>query len=278
VEVIQKYLSGSLSTERITIRIPDLAPALQGTKIVQMSDFHFDGIRLSEGLLHKAIAKSNEVSPDLVVLTGDYVTDDPQPIYKLAKQLKNLHSRAGIYAVLGNHDLFRRGARDIVTDALVQNGIRVLWNDVVYPLGEELALVGLPDYWAKQFDPKLVMDRISDRIPRIVLSHNPDSAEDLQPWRVDLQLSGHTHGGQIVIPGIGPIVGKMQDMYRRIPKLVTRALPFLRPGCHKVVDRWEWSEGLHKVGNNLLYINRGLGTYMPGRLFCPPEVTVITLT
>jgi predicted MPP superfamily phosphohydrolase len=276
--VIQKYLSGSLSIERIAIPIPGLVPALKGIKIVQMSDFHFDGLRLSEGLLQNAIAKSNEVNPDLVVLTGDYVTDDPQPIYKLAKQLKNLHSRAGIYAVLGNHDLFRRGARDIITDALVQNGIRVLWNDVAYPLGEELAIVGLPDYWAKQFEPKLVMERIPPHIPRIVLSHNPDSADDLQPWRVDLQLSGHTHGGQIVIPGVGPIVGKIQTMHRRLPRQVTRVLPrFLRPGCHKVVDRWEWSEGLHKVGNNLLYINRGLGTYMPGRLFCPPEVTVITL-
>ncbi|WP_019500387.1 metallophosphoesterase [Pseudanabaena sp. PCC 6802] len=276
--MIQKYLSGSLSIERIAIPIPDLVPALRGIKIVQMSDFHFDGLRLSEGLLKKAIAKSNEVNPDLVVLTGDYVTDNPQPIYRLAQQLKSLRSRAGVYAVLGNHDLFQRGARDIITDALTQSGIRVLWNDVVYPLGEEIAIVGLPDYWAKQFEPKLVMDRIPIHIPRIVLSHNPDSAEDLQPWRVDLQLSGHTHGGQIVIPGIGPIVGKMQTIHRSLPKQVTRAFPFLRPGCHKVVDRWEWSEGLHKVGNNLLYINRGLGTYMPGRLFCPPEVTVITLT
>jgi uncharacterized protein len=152
-----------------------------------------------------------------------------------------------------------------------------LWNEVVYPLGVELALVGLADYWSKQFEPKLVMDRIPGHIPRIVLSHNPDSAEDLQPWRVDLQLSGHTHGGQIVIPGVGPVVAKMEALRHSIPKRARPLLPFLSPRCHKVVQHWEWSEGLHKVGNNLLYINRGLGTYMPGRLFCPPEVTVITL-
>jgi predicted MPP superfamily phosphohydrolase len=276
--VIQKYLSGFLSTERIAIPIPGLAPSLHGLKIVQLSDFHFDGLRLSERLLNRAIAQTNEANPDLIVLTGDYVTDDPQPIYKLAQQLQHLQSRAGVYAVLGNHDLFRRGARDTISNALTAGGIRVLWNEVAYPLGAELAIVGLPDYWSKQFEPKVVMDCIPTQTPRIVLSHNPDSAEDLQPWRVDLQLSGHTHGGQIVIPGVGPIIGKLQTLQRRMPKQAMHLLPFLRPRCHRVVEHWEWSEGLHKVGNNLLYINRGLGTYMPGRLFCPPEVTVITLT
>jgi uncharacterized protein len=275
--VIQKYLSGSLSTERLTISINGLSPALQGIRIVQLSDFHFDGLRLSEKLLQQAIAQTNQANPDLIVLTGDYVTDDPQPIYKLVQQLQHLKCQAGIYAVLGNHDLEQRGAKEAITDALTDGGISVLWNEVAYPLGGELALVGLPDYWSKQFEPKVIMDRIPAHIPRIVLSHNPDSAEDLRQWRVDLQLSGHTHGGQIVIPGVGPVVAKMEALRHGIPKRARPLLPFLSPRCHKVVQHWEWSEGLHKVGNNLLYINRGLGTYMPGRLFCPPEVTVITL-
>jgi predicted MPP superfamily phosphohydrolase len=76
--VIQKHLAGSLSTERLAIKISDLAPSLRGTRVVQLSDFHFDGVRLSEGLLSQAIEVTNQVKPDLVLLTGDYVTDDPR--------------------------------------------------------------------------------------------------------------------------------------------------------------------------------------------------------
>lgn len=82
-------------------------------------------------------------------------------------------------------------------------GIHVLWDQVAYPLGPELALIGLRDYWSPRFNPAPVMVQVPQEIPRIVLSHNPDSARTLKQWRVDLQLSGHTHGGQIVLPGWG---------------------------------------------------------------------------
>jgi predicted MPP superfamily phosphohydrolase len=275
--VIQKHLAGSLSTEQLAIKFKDLAPSLRGTRIVQLSDFHFDGVRLSEGLLRQAIEVTNQVKPDLVLLTGDYVTDEPNPIFNLAYWLGKINSSAGVYAVLGNHDLFYRGAKETITGALQQVGVNVLWNQVAYPLGSQLAIVGLPDYWSHQFNPAITMGQVSDRVPRIVMSHNPDSAEDLKPWRVDLQLSGHTHGGQVVIPGIGPLTGLMKDVQAKIPAKCRHWLPFVKKGCHEVLKNWEWSQGLHEVGQNLLYVNRGLGTYMPGRLFCPPEVTVITL-
>jgi predicted MPP superfamily phosphohydrolase len=108
-----------------------------------------------------------------------------------------------------------------------------------------------------------------------VLSHNPDTAALLQPWRVDLQLSGHTHGGQIVIPGLGPLPRRIDQLRRRLPRRWRRG--YLSDRCAKVVRHWEWSQGLHQVGDNQLYVNRGLGTYLPGRLWCPPEVTVIRL-
>jgi hypothetical protein len=108
------------------------------------------------------------------------------------------------------------------------------------------------------------------------LSHNPDTAEKLQNWRIDLQLSGHTHGGQIVIPGIGPLFAWVRKIGYFIPKPIRKFIPFVS-ACDRVVTHWEWASGLHSVGSNLLYVNRGLGTYAPGRLFCPPEVTVITL-
>ncbi|MEH2172851.1 metallophosphoesterase [Nostoc sp.] len=268
-------LSGPLSTEALTVNIAGLPASLQGKKLVQLSDFHYDGLRLSEEMLEKAIAVTNEAKPDLILLTGDYVTDDPTPIHQLVLRLKHLQSRSGIYAILGNHDIYKH-AKAEVTEALTSIGIHVLWNEIAYPLGKELPLVGLADYWSREFHPATVMNQLNPDTPCIVLSHNPDTAEILQTWRVDLQLSGHTHGGQIVIPRIGPAALFYEKLVKKIPRKVRRRFPFLEVNI-SVVNHWEWAQGLHRLGKNQLYINRGLGTYLPGRLFCRPEVTIITL-
>lgn len=274
---MHRLLSGKLSVERLTFEITGLPEALQGKILVQLSDLHFDGLRLSEELLQEAIEASNRVQPDLIVLTGDYVTDDPTPIHDLAMWFQKLNSQYGIYAVLGNHDIHLPGARAEVTAALTECGIQVLWNQVAYPLGQELPIVGLADLWSKEFDPEPVLSQIDPTTPRIVLSHNPDSAVKLQNYRIDLQLSGHTHGGQISIPGLGPFPTLYQTIRRYIPKQLRPWIPYMREDCYKVMRHWEWAQGLHQVGSNYLYVNRGLGTYPPGRLFCPPEVTVIEL-
>jgi predicted MPP superfamily phosphohydrolase len=261
-----------LKLERLTIAIADLPFSLSGTKLVQLSDLHYDGIRLSEKLLTQAINISNEENPDLVLLTGDFITDDPTPIEQLALRLKCLNSRAGIYACLGNHDV----SKERMIEAFDQIGIKVLWNEIAYPLGEQLAVVGLADFWSSEFEPEPVFAQIHARIPRIVLSHNPDSAKILQQWRVDLQLSGHTHGGQVVIPGYGSAPILIENIRKRTPKSLRNFIPFFKT-CSSVVKYWQWSQGWYQVGSNQLYVNRGLGTYAPGRFFCPPEVTVITL-
>jgi len=270
-------LSGPLTVEKITVKIADLPASLVGTKVVQLSDLHYDGLRLSEKMLADAIAISNEAEPDIVVLTGDYVTDDPSPINQLVLRLKYLQSRAGVYAVLGNHDIERSHSRWEVTNAFTRIGIEVLWNQIAYPWGGGFPVVGLADYWSREFNPVAVMNQLDPTIPRLVLSHNPDTAAILQKWRVDLQLSGHTHGGQIVFPGFGPGVIYYRKILSTIPKKMRRRLPCLSQECIKVVKNWQWSQGLHRVQKNLLYVNRGLGTFPPGRLFCPPEVTLITL-
>lgn len=269
--------TGRLSIDELKVKIADLPQSLHATKLVHLTDFHYDGIRLSEELLQQAIAASNAANPDIIVLTGDYVTDDPKPINQLALRLKHLQSRCGVYAVLGNHDIHYKHSKAEVTSALTSIGIHVLWNDIAYPLGPQLPIVGLADYWSKEFQPAVVMNQLNCHTPRIVLSHNPDTAEILQQWRVDLQLSGHTHGGHIVLPGLGPVIVHYQKLLKQVPQKLQRWQPLSLGDCSKVVKHWEWAKGFHQVSNNQLYVNRGLGTYRPGRLFCPPEVTVITL-
>ncbi|WP_036483964.1 metallophosphoesterase [Myxosarcina sp. GI1] len=269
--------SESLKVERIAIAIASLPDRCIGTKIVQLSDLHYDGICLSEELLERAIALSNREQPDLVVITGDFITDDPTPIVRLADRLKNLKSKNGIYGCLSNHDVATPYAKQAIVHALADVGIKVLSNEVAYPCEQELAIVRLADYWSSEFNPKEVFTQIAPDIPRIVLSHNPDSAAVLKKWRVDLQLSGHTHGGQVVIPGYGeaaPIL--LQYLRKIVPKSFHNYFPFLK-NCSQVVKYWQWSQGWHQIGRNQLYINRGLGSYPPGRIFCPPELSVITL-
>jgi uncharacterized protein len=272
---MHKIWSGSLSIERLTIEISGLPAPLEGTKLVQLSDLHYDGLRLSDELLAEAIAITNQAQPDLIVLTGDYITDSTAPMAALGRSLQQLQSKLGTYAILGNHDHYRPGFRATVTEALTQVGIHVLWNQIAYPWGSEFPIVGLADSWSRDFDPAPVFAKVPATVPRLVLSHNPDTAALLQKWRVDLQLSGHTHGGQIVVPGLGPAAGWLDRGKAYLPSSLRRRLPFI--GSQRIVRHWEWSEGFHVLGNNQLYVNRGLGTYAPGRLFCPPEVTIITL-
>ncbi|MBD2463975.1 metallophosphoesterase [Oscillatoria sp. FACHB-1407] len=275
---MHKWLTGSLKLETVAVSIADLPDSLNNLRIVQLSDFHYDGLRLSDELLAEAIALTNDYAPDLIALTGDYVTDDPTPIHALSDRLKGLQSRFGIYAVLGNHDHRSRfpNIKTEITTALERSGIQVLWNQIAYPLGEAFPVVGFADLKSRKFDPTL-LQQIDPAVPRLVLSHNPDTADLLRSWRVDLQLSGHTHGGQVVIPGMGPLPAFGSQIRPFVPKALRPYIPYTKKKCHKVFRHWEWSEGLHRVGHNLLYVNRGLGTYLPGRLFCPPEVTYFTL-
>ena len=273
---MHRLLSGPLSVEKVTIPIQNLPQRLEGVVIAQLSDFHFDGLRLSHELLESAISRIEALQPDLVALTGDFVTDDPTPIYELTNRIKHLPSRYGTFAVLGNHDIAVKGAREEITAALEKVDIPVLWNAIATPLGADFPLVGFADYWSREFDPQL-LTQIDNSLPRLVLSHNPDTAEHLSTWRVDLQLSGHTHGGQVNIPGLGSGPQVWKKIRQQVPKSIRNKLPFLNDKCFHVTKHWEWHQGLHKVSNNWLYVNRGLGTYFPGRFFCPPELSILTL-
>ncbi|EAZ92456.1 metallophosphoesterase [Crocosphaera chwakensis] len=274
--MLAPLLSEPLRVERLTIPIKGLSSLLEGTKIVQLSDLHDDGLCLSSELLTHAITLSNQEQPDLVVLTGDYITNEANTIYSLAPKLKLLQSRVGTYAVLGNHDVLSRQGKPIVTEALTEANIKVLCNEIVSPFEDNLPIVGLADFWSGEFNPEPIMAQLGESQPRLVLSHNPDTASILQRWRVDLQLSGHTHGGQIVIPGFGPGLMLLQQVREHIPQKLQNCIPYVNH-CSGILKNWQWHQGWHHIGGNQLYVNRGLGTYFPGRFFCPPELTVITL-
>ena len=271
-----QFYKNFLNIEKITIPITGVPHSLNQVKIIQLSDFHYDGISLSTSLLMKAIQLSNAEKPDLILLTGDYITNSTNSVNKLASQLNLLTSKKGVYAVLGNHDTLHENEKKFITQAFSYVDIKVLCNEIAYPLGEYLPIVGLADYWSQEFNPEAVMQKLSPSQPRLVLSHNPDTASILKKWRVDLQLSGHTHGGQIIIPGFGPCLMLFQKIHKRIPRKLQRYFPLAKYSL-SIVKNWKWGLGLHSIGKNKLYVNRGLGTYSPGRFFCSPELTIITL-
>lgn len=135
------------------------------------------------------------------------------------------------------------------------------------------------------FNPDKAFSNLDDSSAyRIVLSHNPDSADVLRERRIDIQLSGHTHGGQVVIPFLGPAIPLYYKIIQKfIPKWLHRYIPGKR--FFFVVEKWKWCEGLHIIEHindvhdpNILYVNRGLATHPPLRFWCPPEITVFSLT
>jgi predicted MPP superfamily phosphohydrolase len=245
---------------KIDMPLARLPAAFDGFTIAQLSDFHYDEV-FSIVPIRRAIEMVNRLNPDLVVLTGDFVTvpmfslDSQRQSAKVAepcaKLLSQLRSRLGSFAVLGNHDV--ESDAGFVTASLQSHGITVLRNrsQVVEQDGARLWFCGLDSL---DRDPRL--DLALRGVPGddavILLVHEPDFADEASGYSVDLQLSGHSHGGQIWLPGIGA--------------------PWLPEHARK------YPRGHYTVGALPLYTNVGLGTIrMPVRLNCVPEVTLFIL-
>ncbi len=211
-----------------------------------MSDFHYDE-HFSVVPIRKAIDIVNGLDADLVVLTGDFVFIEP-----CANLLAQLHARRGVLAILGNHDAGSDPHR--ITEALQAKGITVLRNRSI-PFeqgGKRLWLAGLDDVLERQSDLELMLRPVPKTEPVVLLAHEPDCADSVSRYEVDLQLSGHSHGGQVRFPLIGA--------------------PYLPPLGRK------YPRGLHRIRGLTLYTNIGIGTIrLPLRFWCPPEVTLITL-
>jgi uncharacterized protein len=246
---------------RIEIALERLPAAWDGLRVVQLSDFHYDPY-FSLVPIRKAVSMVNGLRPDLVVLTGDFVTvptfgrdrhsESADVIDPCARLLAQLRSPMGSLAVLGNHDVNSDPER--IVSALETQGIPVLRNRSTYfaRAGARLWFAGTDDVLEGNANLPLTLAGIPPEEPVILLVHEPDFAVDAARFPVDLQLSGHSHGGQIRLPLLGA--------------------PVLPP----LARRYPW--GLHRIGGLTLYTNVGIGTIgLPVRFLCPPEITLITL-
>jgi len=238
--------------ERIKIPIPNLPSALDGFRIVQISDIHYYPFTTID-LVNRAVEMANNLHPDLTVLTGDFVWHEVEPIFELMPALAHLNAKYGVYANLGNRDHWTEVK--VVAQAIQEVGMPLLVNQgVPLSIGKStLYLASLDDGWSGKPDLASAMANHPGDATTILLMHEPDLAPRYAPdKRIHLQLSGHSHGGQVRLPFYGPLV-----------------LPYMS---------WKYPMGLYNVDGMWLYTNRGLGTTnIPLRVNCAPEVTELTL-
>ncbi len=201
----------------VRVELDGLHPALEGFRIAQLTDVHH-GPWLPIEFVASIVARVNALSPDLVVLTGDYVINSPRYIAPVVRAFGALRARTGVAATLGNHDWWE-GERAMRRE-FAAAGIPLLDNARVFVTPERrlaasaregLCVAALGDYWEESLRPDDALGGVPGDMPRLLLSHNPDAAEDPDfvsaGHRVDLMISGHTHGGQVCLPRVGaPIV------------------------------------------------------------------------
>lgn len=236
-----------------------LPQRMDGFTIALLSDFHYDPY-FSVHPLRAAIPMVNHLRPDLIVLTGDFVSvptfGDPEKgalaAVPCAQLLQNLMAPYGLWAVLGNHDNDTDPV--FVAQALQAHNIHVLANQsqAIERDGARFWLAGLNDVFSNNADIPKTLQSVPAGEAVVMLVHEPDCADAICRFPVDLQLSGHSHGGQIRIPFFPPLF---------LPKFARK-----------------YYLGTYHIGDLTLYTNPGLGTIeIPVRFDCPPEVTLVTL-
>ena len=253
----------STVVRRVGLAVPGWRGEHRGLKVALLTDLHVGAPHMSLGRLRDVVGRVNGESPDLVVITGDFVIGgkdheggvlggtfvEPEPI---AEELKSLTAPLGVYAVLGNHDWWYDGER--VARALRGAGLSVLENEAVRIErgGRAFWLAGVADMWTRTPDVEGALRRAGADDPVILFTHNPDIFPEV-PARVSLTLAGHTHGGQVNLPIVGRLV---------VPSTFGQRYAF-----GHVVE-----------GARHLYVSGGVGTsIIPARFRVPPEAVVITL-
>ncbi len=240
--------------EHVPVRLSSLPNGFDGFRIALLSDFHLYPFTTID-IVQESIQIANRFKPDLVLLAGDFIYGAVDAAFDLVPLFHQFEAGKGVFAVLGNHDV-RKGP-NIVSQALAKGGVELLRNrGVTLQLGSDsIYLAGIDSVFAGWPRPKAAFDNRKSDLTSIVLLHEPDYIEDLVESKipVDLQLSGHSHGGQVRLPVSGPL---------------------LLPPWGQLYDR-----GLYRIENAQIYTTRGIGMVgVPIRFNCPPEVTCITLT
>ncbi|OQY43704.1 MAG: hypothetical protein B6242_14240 [Anaerolineaceae bacterium 4572_78] len=185
----------NVGIEHIQIPIKHLPSGLDGFKIVQISDIHlYPAINIAH--VHHVFNMANKLKPDVILLTGDYVTDIGQAIFELVPALDSLNARYGVFAIHGNHDLW--AGRKVSVTGFWETNVSLLVNEnVVFDVNStQLAIAGVDDTWAGNPSLDMALDNISPNTTTILMAHEPDFADvTANDGRVHLQLSGHSHGG-----------------------------------------------------------------------------------
>ena len=249
-----------LEVGRNTIRLSKSAN-MQALKILQLSDLHASEL-VSLDFIEEAVQLGLREKPDLICLTGDYITRDYHEWNAYARVLSALPKAAPTFATLGNHDGGEWCAKvhgyttsKHVRDLMVKSEIPLLDNSAkqLNLRGWKLNVVGLGDIWQQDFRPEQAFASASTDKDCVttVLSHNPDTKDGLKDYNWDLMLSGHTHGGQVSLPFIGAPVAPVKD--KRFVK-----------GLHFWDERW-------------VYVTKGVGNLYGVRINCRPEVSLLTL-
>jgi predicted MPP superfamily phosphohydrolase len=243
----------SLVVERTEINLRRLPAALDGLRVVQLSDIHHSPFTGREQI-ERAVELANSLRPDIIALTGDYISHEREYAAPCAEMLGKLRARCGVYAVLGNHDHWTDAA--LITDLFQAEGIRVLVNEGMrfehpeYP-GASFWLAGVDDTMVGLEDLPLALAGSAADELKLLLAHNPIVLRRAARAGVDLVLSGHTHGGQVT--------------------LRAERSPSGRP-------RRRLLRGLGRQGDTQIYVTRGLGTVvLPVRYGCLPEVSLLEL-
>ena len=239
-----------LTVEHQAIHLRRLPQALDGLRVVQLSDIHHSPFTGSEQI-KRAIETANSLEPDIIALTGDYVSHEREYAAPVAGMLGRLRARYGVYAVLGNHDHWTDAA--LITDLFRLEGIRVLINEGMRfeARGAAFWLAGVDDTMVGLEDLSLALAGSRQDEMKLLLAHNPVILRRAARAGVDLVLSGHTHGGQVTWRSERSASGRPR---RRLLK------------------------GLGRQGHTQIYVTRGLGTVvLPIRYGCPPEVSLLEL-
>lgn len=246
------YGARALRREKVTIPVAGLPDGWHGVRIVQLSDLHA-GRHVTGERLRAIARRAARLKPDLLVVTGDIVHNSPAFARQAAEAIASIPSVHGIFACLGNHDFW--AGPDLVERELVRAGVQVLRNRglLLDRGGHGLWLCGVDDPWSGRFDLRAALHGRPDGAATVLLSHQPNTWRRAQDLGVHLQLSGHTHGGQLALLWLHRSLS--------LARLIT---PFVA--------------GLYRAGRSYLYVNRGAGSVMPMvRLGARPEVTELTL-